>query len=78
MNQVVKVNSKKLLTSYLKSGGASKDVELLETNSNLLDENISLKERIKQLRSSSKDSSIENENQALRQKVNSLDLKPKI
>lgn len=57
-----------------KSDEASKDVELLETNSNLLDENINLKERIKQVESSSKNSSLENENQVLRQKVNSLDL----
>ena len=52
-------------------------MDLPKTNSNILDENLRLRETIKQLRSNSISSMLEEENQVLKQKVNSLDLRLK-
>lgn len=66
---------RKLVKLSNKSNNSIKDVELFETNSRLLDENHKLREIVKQLESSSMGSSLEKENQVLKQKVNSMDLK---
>lgn len=67
--------NKELLVQFSNTSNKSvEDVELLETNSRLLDENHRLRKNVKQLESSSKGPSLEKENQVLKLKVNSLDL----
>lgn len=73
--QLINENKELLIKLSNKSDNSIEDVELLEINSILLDENHRLREIVKQLESSSMGSSLEKENQVLKQKVNSLDLK---
>lgn len=72
-----KENKELSLKLSKKSDDYSKDVELLETNFNILDENLKIRETIKHLRSNLIGSTLEEENQVLKQKSKSFGLKIK-
>lgn len=75
VTQLKKENIEPLFKLSKKNDDPIRDVELLKTNSNVLEENLKLREVIKQWESISIGFSLEEENQVLKHKVNSLNLR---